>query len=112
MNKRERRRATIRQKISGTSQRPRLAVFRSLRHIYAQLIDDTVGKTLVAASDQELKAEKSKNKKIEVAQKVGQLLGEKAADKKIKQAVFDRAGFRYAGRLKALADGAREKIKF
>lgn len=94
----------VRAKISGTADRPRLAVRRSLSHIYAQLIDDVAKKTLAAASDKEIKG---KFTKTEVATEVGKLLAEKAGAKKITAAVFDRRDKRYHGRVKALADGAR-----
>lgn len=103
-----RRRARIRSKISGTAARPRLAVFRSLRHISAQLIDDTTHATLAAASDLEIKDLKAKsNRKVELAFEVGKLVAQKAKAKKITAVVFDRGGYRYHGRIKALADGAR-----
>lgn len=95
----------VRKVVSGTSQRPRLSVFRANSHIYAQLIDDVSGKTLSAASSLEVK---SKDKKIGIAAAVGKLLAEKAAGKNIKSVVFDRGGFAYHGRVKALAEGARE----
>jgi large subunit ribosomal protein L18 len=106
---RDRRRARVRAKISGTSARPRLNVFRSLNHIYAQLIDDVAGHTLAAAStlDAEIKA-KAGIKKVEEATEVGKLLASRAQAKEIKQVVFDRAGYRYHGRIKAVADGARQ----
>ncbi len=101
--KRKRRHNKIRGKISGTSSRPRLAVFRSLNHIYAQIIDDEKRITLVSVNDFELKGNKT-----EKAKKVGELIAKKAIDKKIKQIVFDKGGFKYIGRVKALADSARE----
>lgn len=97
----------VRAKISGTAERPRLAVRRSLAHIYAQLIDDTTGRTLAAASDKDVKGGDNL-KKTEVATEVGKLLAGKAVAKKIQAAVFDRRDKRYHGRVKALADGARE----
>jgi len=102
---RERRHERVRERIRGNAARPRLAVFRSLTHIYAQLIDDAAGKTLVAASSTDLKGEKVK--KIEGAKAVGAALGERAKAKGIGEAVFDRGGYRYHGRVKALADAAR-----
>jgi large subunit ribosomal protein L18 len=100
-------------KIFGTKQRPRLSVYRSNKHIYVQLIDDEKGETLVSASDLELKKEiakdKDKFKKQEIAKKVGQVLATAALKKKIKKAVFDRGSYKFHGRIKALADGAREK---
>lgn len=109
--KQERRHLKIRAGLFGTASRPRLSVFRSNKHIVVQLIDDQIGKTLVAASDQELKNTKSEKKsdflKVEKSEKVGQLLAEKAKAKKIVKVVFDRGGYRYAGRVKAIAEGAR-----
>jgi len=102
--KKLRRHRRIRAKISGTALKPRLAVFRSNRHIYAQLIDDQQGRTLVSASDLEIK---NKVKKSEKARLVGELLAKKAKELKIKKAVFDRAGYKYHGRVKNLAEGAR-----
>lgn len=104
-NIRTRRHARIRAKISGTKDRPRLSVFRSNKYIYAQLIDDETGKTLVAASDIGVKKGKTK---VERAREVGSLIAEAAKVKKIKDVVFDRGGFVYAGRVKSLADAARE----
>lgn len=104
------RKRRIRKKIHGTPQRPRLSVFRSSRHTYAQIIDDTVGRTLAAAStvDQQTKdAPKFKNK-VEAANFVGKLVGERALDKGIKEVIFDRNGFLYHGRVKSLSEGARE----
>lgn len=95
----------IRNKISGTAEFPRLCVFRSLRHIHAQIIDDTAGHTLVAASSLELE-DKGNNK--EVAAKVGKLIAEKAKKAGITSVVFDRSGYIYHGKVQALADGARE----
>jgi large subunit ribosomal protein L18 len=107
----QRRIVRVRAKISGTAERPRLAVRRTLSHIYAQLIDDRTGKTLAAASDSELKDKKLK--KTEQASEVGKLLAEKAKAKKIEAAVFDRRDKKFHGRVKALAEGARESgLKF
>lgn len=103
--KRQRRAARTRAKISGTATRPRLSVFRSNKHIYAQLIDDENGKTLLCVSDLEIK---QKDKKTVVAGVVGKQLAQKAETVKIKEAIFDRGGYKYHGRVKALADGARE----
>jgi len=104
------RKRRIRKKISGTGARPRLSVFRSARHIYAQIVDDLLGHTLVAAST--LSKEISKNltglKKSETAKEVGRLLAEKAKQKGISQVIFDRNGFLYHGRVKAVADSCRE----
>ena len=94
----------IRAKVSGTSDKPRLVVFRSLVGNYAQLIDDTTGRTLVSASDMEIKA----GTKTEKAKSVGQELAKKALEKNISNCVFDRNGYKYHGRVKALAEGARE----
>ena len=108
---RDRARIKIRKKISGTSERPRLAVFRSLDNIYAQIIDDSTGNTLVAVSSlaKDAKAEvKSIKGKINKSKLIGTILAKKALEKDIKQVVFDKGGFRYHGRVKALADGARE----
>lgn len=103
-----RRHVRVRKQVSGTPERPRLAVFRSSRHIYAQVIDDTKGITLVAASSQspELK-ETANGANIETAKAVGRLIGEKAVTAGIAKAVFDRGGFLYHGRIEALADAAR-----
>ncbi|OGZ06685.1 MAG: 50S ribosomal protein L18 [Candidatus Lloydbacteria bacterium RIFCSPHIGHO2_02_FULL_50_13] len=101
---RMRRQNRIRAKISGTGTIPRLAVFRSARHLSAQLIDDTKGRTIAAASD----AKSSKGTKMERAISVGKAIAAKAKEAKITKAVFDRGGFLYAGRVKALADAARE----
>jgi len=105
-----RRHVRIRKHISGTPERPRLNVFRSLKDIYAQIIDDEAGKTLVSASsiDKELRAKMDGLTKTEQAQLVGKALAERAKDKGVDSIVFDRGGYRYAGRVKALADGARE----
>ncbi len=107
---RDRRHESVRKHIAGTPDRPRLNVFRSLAEIYAQVIDDEAGQTLVAAStvDSELRQQLKGLKKTEQAKKVGQLVASRALSKGIKQVVFDRGGFKYIGRVKALADGARE----
>lgn len=102
-----RRHARVRAKIKGTSHIPRLAVFKSNKHIYAQLIDDVAGKTLAAASDMGMKEVKGKPMK-EAAKLVGTDLAKKAKAKKIEKAVFDKGGFKYIGRIAALATGARE----
>lgn len=106
---RQRRHERTRKKLSGTAQRPRLSVFRSLNHVYAQIIDDSKGLTLVAASslDSSLTGIKQKGN-IAMAKTVGSLIARKAAEKGIKQVVFDRSGYLYHGRVKALADAARE----
>jgi len=100
-------RLRIRNKIKGTASKPRLSVFRSNKEIYCQLIDDISGVTLVAASSREAEAAQSGNK-IEIAKSVGKLLATKATGENIAAAVFDRGGYLYHGRVKALADGARE----
>ncbi len=104
--KRKIRHLRIRKKVKGKKDRPRLFVFESLKHIYCQLIDDEKGKTILAASDFEIK-EKKKNK-IEMAKEVGKLIAKKAKEKGIEKVVFDRGGYKYHGKIKALADGARE----
>lgn len=103
-----RRHERVRKTISGTQEKPRLCVFRSLKNIYAQIIDDTKGVTLVSAStlDAELKGSYGGNK--EAAKAVGQLIAKKAIEKNIKEVVFDRGGYLYHGRVADLADGARE----
>ena len=102
----------VRSKISGTASCPRLNVFRSSKHIYAQLIDDINGVTLVAASSMDKDFEGNGGNK-EAAKKVGQLVGKRAIDKGIEKVVFDRGGYLYHGRIKELADGARESgLKF
>ena len=105
-----RRKRSIRKRLSGTTARPRLSVFRSSRHIYAQVIDDTTGETLVAASTQspELREELSGKRKLDHASMVGKLIAEKSLAKEIKSVVFDRNGFIYHGRVKAVAEAARE----
>ncbi len=102
---RARRHRRVRVKVSGTAQKPRLSVFRSLNHVYAQLIDDTTGRTIAAASTLGLKAGK---KDLEAASAVGKAIADKAKQAGIATAVFDRGGFLYHGRVKALADSARE----
>lgn len=105
---REKRHRKVRAKIFGTEDRPRLCVFKSNKHIYAQVIDDSKGFTLVFASDLEIKDSKKDNK-VNLAQKVGELIANKAKDKKITNVVFDRGGFKYRGRVKILADEARKQ---
>lgn len=104
------RKKRIRKKIHGTSDRPRLSVFRSARHTYAQIIDDSKGFTLTTAStmDQQVKGAPKFENKVEAAKFVGKLVGERALDKGIKKVVFDRNGFLYHGRIKSLSEGARE----
>jgi large subunit ribosomal protein L18 len=105
----ERRQRRVRGKVEGTGARPRLRVTRSNAHIYAQLIDDVSGRTLVAASsiDTELKGSLKAGSTVEAATKVGELIGKRAVDAGINDVVFDRGGRLYHGRVKALADGAR-----
>lgn len=107
---RERRHLRVRKKVYGTPNCPRLSVFRSVTEIYAQVIDDMDGNTLVSASsiDQELRGKMDGLKKSEQAHLVGTIVAQRAKDKGIDMVVFDRGGFRYTGRVKALADGARE----
>lgn len=106
---RARRRAAIRKRLTGTTQRPRLVVFRSLKHIYAQIIDDSIGKTLVSMSDRaKAFSAEAGLKKTERSMLVGQMLGEAALAAGITKVAFDRAGYKYHGRVKALADGARK----
>ena len=104
------RKKRIRKNICGNQDRPRLSVFRSSKNIYAQIIDDTLGTTLVSAStlDKEFKDQKIEGKKVEIAKVVGNLVGKRALDKGITKVVLDRNGFLYHGRIKALSDGARE----
>ena len=104
------RKKRIRKKIYGTPQRPRLSVFRSARHTYAQVIDDSAGRTLAAAStmDQQAKSGPKFENKVEAAKFVGKLVGERALGKGIKEVVFDRNGFLYHGRIKFLSEAARE----
>ena len=103
-------RARARHALEGTAQRPRLNVFRSSRHIFAQIIDDTAGHTLVAAStlDDEVRAQAAKLNKTAEAKAVGKLLAQRALAKGLKQVVFDRGGYKYHGRVKSLADASRE----
>ena len=106
---RYRRKGAIRKKISGTAERPRLSVFRSLNHIYVQAIDDTNNKVLAAASDSGKNAgDMDGKKKAERAELVGQAIGAKLLEQSVKSVVFDRNGFIYHGRVKALAEGARK----
>ena len=105
----------IRNRFSGTAERPRLAVFRSNNHMYAQIIDDTVGHTLVAASttEKEVKAELEKTNNVDAAAYLGKVIAKRALDKGIETVVFDRGGFIYQGKVAALADAAREAgLKF
>jgi len=112
---REKRRARIRKKLSGTSERPRLTVYKSLKHMYAQIVDDTAGKTIVSVSSNSkaLKGEVSEDDKTGAAKKVGAAVAKAALDKGITQVVFDRNGFDYHGRIAAVAAAAREAgLKF
>jgi len=103
---RKRIHARIREKLSGTTERPRLNVYRSLNHIYAQVIDDQKGETLASASSLQMKLKTGGN--VAVAKEIGKAVAEKAVAKGIKRVVFDRGGYLYHGRIKALADAARE----
>lgn len=105
-----RRHTRIRKKVSGTAGKLRLSIYRSLNHVYAQLIDDSKGHTVVAASslDKELRDEKSHKGNIKTAKLVGELLGRRALEKGIKKIVFDRSGYLYHGTIKALAEASRE----
>jgi large subunit ribosomal protein L18 len=110
-----RRHARVRSKIEGTSERPRLSVFRSLNHIYAQVIDDSKGETLVSAStlDPEITGNLDDKAKKSQAELVGQVVAKRAKEKGVEQVVFDRGGYQYIGRVQALADAARkEGLKF
>ena len=100
----------MRNRFTGTAERPRLAVFRSNNHMYAQIIDDSVGNTLVSAStlQKEVKAELEKTDDVDAAAYVGKVIAERALEKGIKEVVFDRGGFIYQGKVKALAEAARE----
>ncbi|MDD5071984.1 MAG: 50S ribosomal protein L18 [Patescibacteria group bacterium] len=102
------RRARIRSRVAGTKKRPRLSVFRSNRGMYVQLIDDEAGKTLASAHSKEAAKNKGGDSKKDVSFELGKLIAKKAADKKIKQVVFDRGGYKYHGRVKTLAEGAKE----
>ena len=104
---RERIHRRIRRKLSGSTERPRLAVYRSVAHIYAQVIDDTKGTTLVSASSVD-KGGKTNGGNVAAAKAIGKAIAEKAKEKGIKSVVFDRGGYQYHGRVKALADAARE----
>ncbi len=100
----------VRRKVKGTSERPRLAIYRSLNHIYAQVIDDTKGITLAAASslENELKSKSDGKRKMEIAYQVGELISERAKEKGVNTVVFDRGGYKFHGRLQSLADAARK----
>ncbi|MBR1796784.1 MAG: 50S ribosomal protein L18 [Clostridiales bacterium] len=107
---RKRKHLRVRKTVSGTTERPRLCVYRSNSHIYAQVIDDTEGTTLVAASslDKDVKSQISNGSNIEAAKEVGKLIAKRAQDKNITEVVFDRGGYVYHGRVAALAEAARE----
>jgi len=107
-NRRDRIRFRIRKSVSGTQQRPRLAVFRSNKEIYAQLIDDVSGNTITAASSRDKDIDASKVNKTEAAKLVGQAIAEKATKAGVESVTFDRGGYLYHGRVKSLAEGARE----
>lgn len=106
--RRRRRRIGQRKRISGTPGRPRLAVFRSLKHVYAQVVDDLAGRTICAASSRDGSLDLKATGNADAAKAVGKALAEKAKAAGVEQVVFDRGGFRFHGRIKALADGARE----
>ena len=105
---RDKRKARIRFKVSGSPERPRLSVYRSLNHIYAQVIDDTTGKTIAAASTLSPELKDGKGKKRDLAKEVGKLVAKKCQAAQIAAVVFDRNGFNYHGRIAAVAEGARE----
>lgn len=107
---RRRKHLRVRKTVSGTTERPRLCVYRSNSHIYAQVIDDTTGNTLAAASslDKDVKSQVQNGGNIEAAKEVGKLIAQRAQDKKITEVVFDRGGYIYHGRVAALAEAARE----
>ncbi|MEI7425066.1 MAG: 50S ribosomal protein L18 [Candidatus Staskawiczbacteria bacterium] len=110
--KRLRRHKKIRARMHGTKECPRLCVFRSNQHIYAQLINDDDAKVLISVSDKDVKAKKGE-KKLDVSKDVGKMIAKKAMDEKIEKAIFDRGGFLFHGRIKAVAEGAREQgLKF
>lgn len=110
LSAREKRKARIRKKLAGTTERPRLTVYKSLRHMYAQIVDDTVGKTIVSVStgSKALKGEVKEDDKTAAAKKVGAAIAKAALEKGVKQVVFDRNGFDYHGRVAAVAEAARE----
>lgn len=108
VRKRLRRKASIRKRVRGTPERPRLTVFRSAKHIYAQVVDDTANRVLASISDLHKEIESEGKKKAERARAVGLTLGKKLLEQNIEQVVFDRNGYIYHGRIKEVADGARE----
>jgi large subunit ribosomal protein L18 len=105
---RKRRKIRTRAKIHGTAKRPRLVVYRSLKHIYVQIIDDDAGKTIISTSDEKLPKGKQSGKKEDIAREIGKLIAELAKSKKVTEVIFDRGGVQYHGRVKAVAEGARE----
>ena len=105
---RAKRKFSIRKRVTGTVERPRLSIYRSLSNIYAQVIDDAAGKTLAAASTLSPELKDAKGKKSDLAKQVGQLIAKKCIEAKVGQVVFDRNGFHYHGRVAAVAEGARE----
>ena len=109
-SQRQRRHLRVRKRVVGTSERPRLSVFRSLRHVYAQLIDDESGRTIASAnsSEKDVRTELEPLPLKDVARRVGQMIAGRAKEKGIEAVVFDRGGYKYHGRVAALADGARE----
>ena len=110
---REKKHRSIRRKIVGTAERPRLSVYRSLKNIFVQIIDDQAGKTLVSASTIEKGTKTENGSNVEAAKKIGEAIAKKALEKGIDTVVFDRSGYVYTGRVKALADAAREAgLKF
>lgn len=104
-----RRKLRIRQRIFGSPERPRLCVFKSTKHLYAQIIDDTKGHTLIAASSMDKEFKRKIKATVAGAKEIGKLLAKRALQKGVKKIIFDRSGFRYRGRLKALADSLREE---
>ncbi|RYM04834.1 50S ribosomal protein L18 [Sporolactobacillus sp. THM7-7] len=110
---RQKRHKHVRRRVFGTGERPRLSVFRSSKNIYAQLVDDATGVTLASSSSIDKAFDRDKGSDVEAAKKVGELIGKRALDKGIEAVVFDRSGYLYHGRIKALAEGAREAgLKF
>lgn len=108
LNRRLRIKRRVRKVVSGTAERPRMSVYRSNKEIYAQLVDDSIGKTILSASSRDKEIAGNKGPKIEIASLVGKLIAEKAQKEGIKEVSFDRNGYLYHGRVKAIADGARE----
>lgn len=113
LERRQRIRFRIRKKIEGTQERPRLSVYRSNKQIYVQVVDDATGNTLVSASSKEKAVAEKGGKKVEMAAEVGKLIASKCKEKGIETVVFDRGGYKYHGRIRSLADAAREQgLKF